>query len=197
MSSLKGTRTAENLLKAFAGESQARNRYTFYASAANKESYMQIKDLFLETADNEKEHAKIFYKFLLEGFKDELPVGIEIKADYPVAQGDTLTNLKSAAAGEHEEWEEIYPTFAKVADEEGFKEIAAAFRMIAKIELHHEARYKKLAENIENGTVFKKDGKVYWKCDNCGYIHEGIEAPEICPACQHPKGYFELFVENY
>jgi rubrerythrin len=197
MSNLKGTKTAENLLKAFAGESQARNRYTFYASAANKENYMQIKNLFLETADNEKEHAKVFYKFLLEGFKDELPVGIEIKADYPVAQGDTLANLKAAVAGEHEEWEEIYPSFAKTAEEEGFREIAAAFKMIAKVELHHEARYKKLAENIENGTVFKKDGKVYWKCENCGYIHEGIEAPEICPACQHPKGYFELFVENY
>jgi len=194
---LKGTRTAENLLKAFAGESQARNRYTFYASAADKEGYKQIKNIFIETADNEKEHAKRFYKFLLAGLKDELPATIMINAGYPVAQGNTLDNLKAAANGENEEWSELYPAFAKVAEEEGFPEIAAAFRMISVSEKRHEERFLKLAENIETGKVFKRDEKVLWKCGNCGYVHEGKEPPKECPACAHPQGYFELFAETY
>jgi rubrerythrin len=197
MKSLKGTKTAENLLKAFAGESQARNRYTFYASVADKEGYKQIKNLFIETADNEKEHAKRFYKFLVAGLDGELPTAIEITADFPVALGTTLENLKAAAAGENEEWSDLYPAFAKVADEEGFPEIAVAFRMIAKVEQHHEERYKKLADNVANGLVFKKSEKVVWKCGNCGYIHEGAEAPDKCPACAHPQSYFELNTEPY
>jgi rubrerythrin len=197
MKALKGTRTAENLLKAFAGESQARNRYTYYASIADKEGYKQIKNIFIETADNEKEHAKRFYKFLLAGFEGELPTSIQITADYPVAQGTTLDNLKAAASGENEEWTDLYPAFAKVADEEGFPEIAAAWRMISLAEKRHEIRFEKLAQNIANDQVFKKDQKVQWKCTNCGYIHEGPEAPETCPACVHPQSYFEVFVETY
>ena len=197
MKSLKGTKTAENLLKAFAGESQARNRYTFYASAADKEGYKQIRSIFIETADNEKEHAKRFYKFLLEGFQGELPVAVEINACYPVAQGSTFDNLKAAASGENEEWAELYPAFAKTAEEEGFPEVAAAFKMIATVEKRHETRYLKLAENVTAGKVFKKDEKVLWKCGNCGYVHEGEGAPEKCPACIHPKDFFELFVEAY
>jgi len=197
MKSLKGTKTAENLLKAFAGESQARNRYTFYASVADKEGFKQIKNIFIETADNEKEHAKRFYKFLLEGLQGELPAMIEINASYPVAQGTTIENLKAAADGENEEWSDLYPEFAKVAQEEGFPEIAAAFRLIGSVEKHHEERYKKLAENIANDVVFKKSEKIKWKCGNCGYIHEGTEAPEKCPACVHPKSYFEVLVEAY
>ena len=194
---LKGTKTAENLLKAFAGESQARNRYTYYASVADKEGYKQIRNIFIETADNEKEHAKRFYKFLLAGLKDELPATIMINAGYPVAQGNTLDNLKAAANGENEEWSELYPAFAKVAEEEVFPEIAAAFKMISISEQSHEARFIKLAENIENDRVFKRDEKVLWKCGNCGYVHEGKEAPKECPACVHPQGHFELFVEAY
>lgn len=197
MDRLKGTKTAENLLKSFAGESQARNRYTYYASVADKEGYKQIRNIFIETADNEKEHAKRFYKFLLEGFKDELPAKIMIEADYPVAQGNTLDNLRAAASGENEEWSDLYPAFADVADEEGFPEIANVYRMIASAEERHEIRFNKLAENIANGKVFKKDEKVMWKCGNCGYIHEGNEAPGLCPACAHPQSFFELFVETY
>ena len=197
MKSLKGTRTAENLLKAFAGESQARNRYTFYSSVADKEGFKQIKNIFIETADNKKEHAKRFYKFLLEGLKDGLPTSVEINAAYPVAQGTTLENLGAAAGGENEEWSELYPSFAKVADEEGFPEVAAAFKMIATVEKHHEERYRKLADNIKTDTVFKKSGKKRWKCENCGYIHEGESAPEKCPACVHPQAYFEVFIEAY
>ncbi len=197
MSYLKGTRTAENLLKSFAGESQARNRYTYYASIADKEGYKQIRNIFIETAENEKEHAKRFYKFLLAGLKDDLPAEIEIQASYPVAQGDTRENLKAAAAGENEEWTELYPTFADIADEEGFPEIAAAYRAIASGEKRHEERFCKLLNNIEKGQVFKKDQNVRWKCANCGYIHEGSEAPEECPACIHPQGHFEVFVETY
>ena len=197
MKSLKGTKTAQNLLNAFAGESQARNRYTFYASVADKEGYKQIKNIFIETADNEKEHGKRFYKFLLKGLKDELPTMLEVNATYPVAQGTTLDNLKAAASGENEEWSELYPAFAVIAEEEGFPEIAAAFRMISRAEQRHEARFNKLANNIANGTVFKKEEVILWKCGNCGYIHEGPEAPEVCPACVHPKAYFEVFVETY
>lgn len=194
---LKGTKTAENLLKAFAGESQARNRYTYYASIANKEGYKQIRNIFLETADNEKEHAKRFYKYLLKGLEDELPAMVDITASYPVAQGTTLDNLLAAASGENEEWEDLYPEFAKVADEEGFADIAETFRKIADVEKKHEARYNKLAENIKNNKVFTKDSKVLWKCGNCGYEHEGTTAPEECPACNHPQGHFEVFVETY
>ncbi|SKB00404.1 Rubrerythrin [Caloramator quimbayensis] len=194
MKSLKGTKTAENLMKAFAGESQARNRYTYYSSTAQKEGFVQISKLFLETADNEKEHAKRFFKFLNESLKGE---AVEINAGYPVALGDTKFNLLSAAKGENEEWSELYPEFAKVAEEEGFPEIAEVFRKIADVEKHHEIRYRKLYDNLENGNVFKKDNIVKWKCNNCGYIHEGNEAPLVCPACAHPQGYFEVFVEAY
>ncbi|WP_353092593.1 rubrerythrin [Tissierella praeacuta] len=197
MNNLKGTKTAENLMKAFAGESQARNRYTYYASAADKEGFKQIRNIFIETADNEKEHAKRFYKFLLAGLKDELPANISIESSFPVAQGNTLDNLKSAASGENEEWADLYPAFADVAEKEGFEEIAAAFRAIAKAEKAHEIRFNKLAENIANDKVFKKEEKVLWKCGNCGYVHEGPNAPEVCPACIHPQAHFELFVETY
>jgi len=194
MSTLKGTKTAENLLKAFAGESQARNRYTYYASAAKKEGYVQISNIFTETADNEKEHAKVFFKLLNESLNGE---GVEITAGYPVALGDTKANLKSAAQGENEEWSQLYPEFADVAEKEGFPAIATTFRNIAKVELKHEARYLKLLQNIENGYVFKKESSVLWKCNNCGYIHEGNSAPELCPACAHPQAHFEVFVETY
>ena len=197
MKNLKGTKTAENLLKAFVGESQARNRYTFYASVADKEGYKQIKNIFIETADNEKEHAKRFYKLLLEGLQGELPTMIEINATYPVAQGTTIENLKAAAGGENEEWTDLYPAFANVAQEEGFPEVAAAFKLIASVEKNHEERYKKLADNIVNGVVFKKDEKVLWKWGNCGYVHEGAGAPDKCPACVHPQAYFEVLVEAY
>ncbi|MCB8818188.1 rubrerythrin [Desulfosporosinus shakirovi] len=197
MSNLKGTKTAENLLKAFAGESQARNRYTYYASVADKEGYKQIKNIFIETADNEKEHAKRFYKFLLAGLESELPAVIEISASFPVAQGTTLDNLVAAAGGENEEWNELYPEFAKVAEEEGFPEIAAAFKMIAAAEKWHEKRYNKLAQNIKNGKVFKKEETKLWKCGNCGYVHEGTGAPDECPACIHPQAHFEVFEETY
>jgi len=196
MKALKGSKTAENLLKAFAGESQARNRYTYYASQAKKEGYVQISNLFTETADNEKEHAKRFFKFLKED--PELNgYGIEITAAYPVALGDTMFNLKAAAEGENEEWTELYPEFAEVADKEGYPEVAVAFRKIAEVEKHHEARYLKLLKNIETDQVFKKEENTAWKCNNCGYIHEGLGAPEVCPACVHPKGHFEVLAENY
>ncbi|WZL72355.1 rubrerythrin family protein [Clostridiaceae bacterium 35-E11] len=194
MKSLKGTKTAENLMKAFAGESQARNRYTYYASVAKKEGYVQIANLFLETADNEKEHAKRFFKFLKESLNGEM---VEINASYPVALGDTKFNLLAAANGENEEWTDLYPEFADIADKEGFPEIAVVFRKIAEVEKHHEARYRKLLSNIENDTVFKKDTVIKWKCNNCGYIHEGQKAVELCPACAHPQGHFEVFVEAY
>ncbi len=195
MKSLKGTRTAENLLKAFAGESQARNRYTYYSSVAKKQGYNQISAIFMETAEQEKEHAKRFFKLLKADLNGE---GIEITATYPVAlSDDTKFNLKHAAAGENEEWTELYPEFAKVAKEEGFPEVAAAFEMISIVEKFHENRYSKLLSNIENNKVFKKDTAVVWKCGNCGFIYEGVEAPELCPACVHPQSYFEVLVENY
>lgn len=197
MGQLKGTKTAENLLKAFAGESQARNRYTYYASVADKEGYKQMRDIFIETADNEKEHAKRFYKFLLEGLQGELPTMIEITAEYPVAQGNTFDNLIASAEGELEEWDDLYPAFADVAKEEGFLEIATAFRMIADAEKRHEIRFRKLADNIKNNKVFEKDSKLAWKCGNCGYVAEALCAPSICPACVHKQEHFELFVEAY
>lgn len=194
MKSLKGTKTAENLMKAFAGECQARNKYTYFASAAKKEGYVQIYNLFIETAENEKEHAKRFLKFLNESLNGET---VEINAAFPVGLGDTKANLLSAANGENEEWVELYPKFAEVAEQEGFPAVAVAFRKIAEVEKHHEARYRKLLSNIENDTIFKKGKAVLWKCNNCGYIHEGESAPEVCPACIHPQGYFEVFVETY
>lgn len=190
--SIKGTKTEQNLLKAFAGESQARNRYTYFASVAKKEGYEQISAIFTETAENEKEHAKRFFKFLESG------EALEITAMYPAGKiGTTIENLKAAAAGEYEEWSDLYPGFADVAEEEGFKDVAICFRMIAKVEVEHEARYKKLIANIENDEVFKKSEKVRWKCINCGYVHEGEFAPEKCPACLHPKSYFEIKEKNY
>ena len=195
MKSLKGSKTAENLMKSFAGECQARTRYTYYSSVAKKEGYVQISNIFMETAENEKEHAKRFYKFLKNDYSGEQ---IEITAGYPVAlYDDTLKNLKAAASGENEEWTDLYPTFAKIADEEGYPEIAAVYRQIAKVENHHEIRYNKLAKNIEEDKVFKKDETVLWKCNNWGYIYEGAEAPMAFPACAHPQSYFEVFVENY
>lgn len=194
LKSLTGTKTAENLLKAFAGESQARNRYTYYASVAKKEGYVQIANIFTETADNEKEHAKRFFKFLNESLCGET---VNINASYPVALGDTKLNLISAANGENEEWSDLYPEFAKKAEEEGFDEISIVFNRIAEVEKHHEARYRKLIENIENNIVFKKDSIVKWKCNNCGYIYLGDAAPISCPACAHPQSYFEVFVETY
>lgn len=191
----KNTKTAENLMKAFAGESQARNRYTYYASAAKKEGYLQIAEIFIETAENEKEHAKLFYKQLLaNGMNEEV---IEINAGYPVGQVDTMKNLEYAANGEQEEWEEIYPMFAQIADDEGYPEIAAVFRGVAEVEVRHEARYLKLLKNVREHTVFKKEGKVLWICKNCGHIVEDIEAPEICPVCMHGQKYFEIWIENY
>ena len=195
MNSLKGTRTAENLLKSFAGESQARNRYTYYASVAKKQGFLQIQKIFIETAEQEKEHAKRFFKFLKADCNGE---AIEITASYPVAlYDDTADNLKASAAGENEEWTELYPEFAKVAREEGFPEVAAAYEMISQVEKEHEKRYLKLLENVKNGQVFKKDKLTFWKCGNCGYIYEGLEAPQVCPACLHPRDYFEVSVENY
>ncbi len=191
MASLKGSKTEQNLLKAFAGESQARNRYTYAASVAKKEGYEQISAIFLETAENEKEHAKRFFKFLEGG-------GVEITAMYPAGTIDsTIDNLKAAAAGENEEHTILYPGFADVAEEEGFPEAAAAFRMIAAVEVEHEARFNKLIANIENAQVFKKDSSIRWKCRNCGYVHEGDTAPLKCPACVHDQKYFEVKEATY
>lgn len=195
MKSLKGTETSKNLMKSFAGECQARTRYTYFASKARKDGYVQISNIFMETAENEKEHAKRFYSFLENDFQgDPLKIEAEYPVEYPT---DTKTNLLYAAEGEHDENSNLYPTFAKVAEEEGFPEIAACFRMIIIAEKAHEKRYRKLAANIENGTVFKKDETILWKCDNCGFIFEGKEAPAKCPACLHPQAFFEVFKENY
>lgn len=189
--SIKGTKTEHNLLASFAGESQARMRYTYFAKVAEKEGYLQIAEIFQETADNEKEHAKRFFKFLEGGM-------VEITASYPAGViGSTLENLKAAAAGEHEEWELLYPEAAQIAREEGFNDIADTFEAIAKVEDAHEKRYLKLAGNIEKDAVFKKSETIKWKCRNCGYIHEGEEAPASCPACRHPQKYFEVRAENY
>ena len=191
MKTLKGTRTEKNLLTAFAGESQARNRYTYFSSQAGKEGYQQIMGVFLETAANEKEHAERLFKFLEGG-------ELEIKASFPAGLvGDSKKNLKASAAGENYEHTKMYPGFADVAEEEGFQKIASVFRAIAVAEKQHEKRYLNLLENIEKGRVFKRESVVRWKCRNCGYIHEGSEAPEECPACAHPKAYFELLGENY
>lgn len=180
MKELKGTKTERNLQEAFAGESQARNKYTYYASKARKEGYEQIAALFEETAQNEKEHAKMWFKYLQGG-----------------AIKDTLENLKDAAAGENYEWTDMYDRMAKEADEEGFAEIAAAMRGVGAIEKHHEERYRKLLQNIEDGVVFSRDGDCIWQCRNCGHIVVGKQAPELCPVCKHPQAYFELKAENY
>jgi rubrerythrin len=191
MANLKGSKTEQNLLKAFAGESQARNRYDYFASVAKKEGYEQISAYFAETALNEKEHAKRFFKFLEGGMT-------EITATYPAGKiGTTADNLKASAAGEHEEWAELYPEFARVAEEEGFLDVADTFKFIAKAEVGHETRYLKLLENIEKNEVFKRGAERLWKCRNCGYLHDGEGAPDKCPACQHEKAYFELYCENY
>jgi len=188
---LKGSQTEKNLLTAFAGESQARNRYTYFASKARKEGYQQIAAIFEETANQEKEHAKREFKFLEGG-------GVEITAVYPAGViGTTLENLKEAAEGEHYEHTEMYPQFAETADKEGFPEIATVFRMIAVAEKRHEQRYLALAKNIEQGLVFKRPKPVRWVCRNCGYVHEGLEAPDVCPSCEHPQAFFELDVQNY
>lgn len=191
MNSLKGTRTEQNLLKAFAGESQARMRYDYFASQAKKEGLEQIAAIFLETALNEKEHAKRFFKFL-EGNM------VEITATFPAGIiGTTMENLKAAAEGENEEWTDLYPEFARIAEEEGFKEVASAFKLIAKVEDAHEKRYRTLYQNLEEGRVFERGDKIVWKCRNCGYLHEGKKAPQKCPACLHPQSFFEIKEENY
>ncbi len=191
MAGIKGTRTEKNLLASFAGESQARMRYTYFASAAKKEGYEQISAIFTETADNEKEHAKIFFKYLEGG-------EVEITATFPAGViGDTLSNLKAAAAGEKEEWGTLYPNFADIAEEEGFGDIAYSFREIAEVEEYHERRYNILADRVAKGEVFKRTQSIKWKCRNCGYVHEGPEAPEECPACKHPQAHYEPWAENY
>jgi rubrerythrin len=189
--SLKGTRTEKNLLAAFAGESQARNRYTYFASAAKKEGFIQISNVFTETAENEKEHAKVFFKHLEGG-------DVEFTAAYPAGKiEDTLKNLEAAAAGEKLEWTHLYRDFAGIAREEGFPEVANSFDQVAKVERFHEARYRKLAANVAGGEVFKKSGPVKWHCINCGFVFEGTQAPKACPACQHPTDYYEVLAENY
>jgi rubrerythrin len=191
MAKLDGSKTEKNLLAAFAGESQARNRYTYFASVARKEGFEQISGIFQETADNEKEHAKVFFKYLEGG-------NVIIEAMYPAGKiGTTAENLLAAAEGEKLEWGTLYPDFENVAREEGFDEIANSFREIAEVEEQHEKRYRKILENVENKTVFKRDKVVKWKCRNCGYVHEGNEAPKVCPACKHPQSYYELLCENY
>ena len=187
----KGSQTEKNLLAAFAGESQARNRYTFFASVARKEGYEQISAIFQETADNEKEHAKLYFELLKGGT-------VEIVAAYPAGViGSTAQNLKAAAEGEKFEWGTLYPGFAEVAEKEGFGQAAKAFRQVAKVEVYHERRYLKLLANVEQGKVFKKDAPVKWMCRNCGFVFEGTEVPDKCPVCQHPRSFYEVYSENY
>jgi len=189
--SIKGTETEKNLLKAFAGESQARNRYTYFAGAARKAGYEQIAAIFTKTAEEEKEHAKVFFKHLEGG-------EVEITAAYPAGViGDTRANLEAAAAGEKMEWSDLYAGFEKTARAEGFPEVAASFKQIAEVESFHEKRYRKLAANIDAGQVFKRPAAVKWHCINCGYVHEGPEAPALCPACKHPQAHYEILAENY
>ena len=189
--SLKGTKTEKNLLAAFAGESQARNRYTYFASAARKEGFEQIANIFTETAENEKEHAKVFFKHLEGG-------NVEITAAYPAGMNkDTKSNLEAAAAGENMEWTTLYQDSAKVAKEEGFPEVSRSFEQVAKVEKFHEARYRKLINNLASGEVFKKKSPVKWHCINCGYVTESAEAPHECPACKHPQSFYEVLAENY
>jgi rubrerythrin len=189
--SIKGSKTEKNLLTAFAGESQARNRYTFFASVARKAGFEQIANIFTETAGNEKEHAQVFFEYLEGG-------DVEITAAYPAGMiKDTKTNLEAAAAGEHMEWTTIYTSFSKIAKEEGFLQVAESFKQIAEVEQFHESRYRKLIDNLVSSEVFKKKASTKWHCTNCGYIHEGKEAPKECPACKHPQAFYELLAENY
>ncbi len=191
MMQLKGSKTEKNIMTAFAGESQARNRYTYYASKARDEGYIQIAQIFEETANQEKEHAKRLFKLLEGGM-------VEVRAEFPAGIiGSTIENLKAAADGEHYEWSQMYPEFAQIAEQEGFTNIAAIFRAIAVAEKQHEKRYQALRENIDKGKVFRRDKPVVWRCINCGYIHEGTEAPEVCPSCAHPQSYFEILGENW
>jgi rubrerythrin len=191
MKSIKGTQTEKNLLAAFAGESQARNRYTFFASKAKKEGYEQIAAIFQETADNEKEHAEVFFKHLQGG-------DAKITAEYPAGViGSTAENLLAAAEGEKMEWGTLYPDFSETAEKEGFPMVAHSFKKIAEVEAYHERRYRKLLENVKKKNVFKKEKVTKWKCRNCGYVHEGKEAPDVCPACQHPQSYYEIWTEPY
>lgn len=191
MPGIKGSQTEQNLLKAFAGESQARNRYTFFAKIAAQEGYEQIGAIFTETAENERQHAKVFFKHLEGG-------PVEITATYPAGKlGTTAEGLLAAAEGEHEEWSELYPAFAEVAEREGFKDVAGSFRQIAKVEAWHEKRYRKLLENVERDVVFQRSQPVRWMCRKCGSVHEGPKAPKVCPACQHPQAYQELYAENF
>jgi rubrerythrin len=191
MAELKGSKTEQNLLKAFAGESQARNRYTFFASVAKKEGLVQMSYIFEETANQEKEHAKRFFKYLQGGM-------VTVTETFPAGViSTTLENLKAAADGEHEEWTHAYPEFARIAREEGFDDIARTFEMVSVAEKQHEKRYRDLYNNLVAGKVFKKDDVVIWRCLNCGFIHEGKEAPEVCPACNHPQAYFEVLGENW
>lgn len=189
--SIKGTKTEQNLLKAFAGESQAKNRYTYFAKVAKEEGYEQIAEIFMTTALQEEQHAKQFFKFLEGGM-------VEITASYPAGViGTTAENLRAAAMGENEEWTSLYPEFAKIAEEEGFPRIATAFKMIAKVEMEHEKRYRKLLERVENGTVFEREEEIEWVCRKCGYVHKGKKALKNCPACNHPQAYFEEKANNY
>lgn len=198
MGKLNGTQTLENLMASFAGESQARNRYTFFASIAKKDGYQQISDIFTETAANEKEHGEVFYKYITSNeYVLGEAVDINVNANFPVALGDTKNNLLHAASGENDEWHNLYPKFAEIAKKEGFPEIAYNWLEICVAEKAHETRYLKLAANIELGKVFKRFSEVKWKCGNCGYIHVGAEAPELCQACKHAQAYFELFSETY
>ncbi|MCW4009223.1 MAG: rubrerythrin family protein [Candidatus Bathyarchaeota archaeon] len=191
MLEFKGSQTEKNLLTAFAGESQARNRYTFFASQAKKDGFEQIAAIFQETADNEKEHAKLFFKHLKGGM-------VEISAMYPAGViGTTAENLQAAAEGEKEEWTKLYPHAAEIADQEGFPAVANTFRQVAKAEAYHERRYLKLLENVTQQKVFKRDAPIKWKCRNCGYVHESTEAPDVCPVCSHPRSYFEVWTEPY
>ena len=191
MKSIKGTRTEKNLLASFAGESQARNRYTYFASVAKKAGYEQIAAIFLETAENEKEHAKVFFKYLEGG-------DLEITASYPAGRiGDTVSNLEAAAAGEKLEWSKLYLDAGNIARQEGFEDIAASFKEISEVEEQHEKRYRKLIKNISEDKVFKKNTVVKWHCRNCGYVHDSATAPDQCPACKHPQAYYEVLAENY
>jgi rubrerythrin len=191
MKCVRGTQTERNLLAAFAGESQARNRYTYFASLAREEGFEQISAIFLETVDNEKEHAKVFFDYLEGGF-------VEMAAEYPAGKvGSTAENLRAAAEGEKLEWGTLYPGFAATAKKEGLAEVAASFGMIGEVESNHERRYRKLLENVEKDQVFKRDKPIRWKCRNYGYVHEGPEAPKVCPACKHPQPFYEVLAENY
>ncbi len=197
MKSLENTETKKNLLRAFAGETQARARYEFFSDQAEQDGYIQISNLFKETADNEKEHAKRFLDLLVGGLNGILPTEVKITASYPVEKGTTLENLKNSSSNEEHEAKEVYPEFSKIANNEGFTEIANVFLAIAVAEKHHQERFGFLAKNLKEGKVFKKNENVIWKCSNCGYLHEGLEASKLCPSCDHKQEYFEVFCEKF